>query len=68
MEKKIGLNYARLLIDVEVNAALPEKIWFRNENGNLIEQKLLYDWKPPLRKFYSKYGHAEDDLLRPKTT
>lgn len=26
----------------------------------MIEQKVLYDWKPTLCKFWKKYGHSED--------
>ncbi|KAK4715958.1 hypothetical protein R3W88_014296 [Solanum pinnatisectum] len=69
-EKKIGLNFARLLVEVALDAQLPEKILFRNEKGNLIEQKVTYDWRPTLCKFYKKYGHSGDDCRkkkRPKT-
>ncbi|KAH0640651.1 hypothetical protein KY285_037237 [Solanum tuberosum] len=38
-ERKIGLNFARLMVEVDMNAALPDIINFRNENGQLIEQK-----------------------------
>lgn len=41
--KNVGLNFVRLLIEVEVDAKLPELIWFRYEKGNLIEQKIMYD-------------------------
>ncbi|XP_060183323.1 uncharacterized protein LOC132613322 [Lycium barbarum] len=36
-EKKIGLNFARLLIEVDVDTPLPDKVYFRNEKGNIIE-------------------------------
>ncbi|WMV47060.1 hypothetical protein MTR67_040445 [Solanum verrucosum] len=40
-KKKIGLNFARLLVEVVLDAQLPETILFRrNEKGNLIEQKV----------------------------
>ncbi|XP_070023391.1 uncharacterized protein [Nicotiana sylvestris] len=59
-EKKIGLNFARLIIDVDIDTLLLEKIMFRNERGNLIEQKIQYDWKPILCKCCNKYGHNEE--------
>ncbi|WMV58886.1 hypothetical protein MTR67_052271 [Solanum verrucosum] len=49
-ERKVGLNFARLLLEVEMDTTLPEVILFRSEKGNLIEQKVLYDWKPTLCK------------------
>ncbi|KAM3252600.1 hypothetical protein P3L10_006670 [Capsicum annuum] len=36
-KKKMGLNFARLLIEVDVDAQLPDKVFFRNEKGILIE-------------------------------
>lgn len=38
-EKKTGLHFARLLIEVGVDSVLPEKVNFMNEKGALIEQK-----------------------------
>nr|XP_009601039.1 uncharacterized protein LOC104096382 [Nicotiana tomentosiformis] len=57
-EKKNGLNFARLLVDVEMGASLPECVRFVNERGMLIEQKVSYDWKPTLCTHCHKYGHA----------
>lgn len=37
-EKKTGLNYAKLLVEVEMNASLPDSMTFRNEKGRLTEQ------------------------------
>ncbi|KAM3246825.1 hypothetical protein P3L10_008592 [Capsicum annuum] len=39
-KKKIGLSFARLLIEVEMRGNLPEKVFFRNERGELMEQKV----------------------------
>lgn len=56
-ERKIGLNFARLLVDVGMDTKLPDSIMFRNEWENLIEQKVMYDWRPTLCKFCHQYGH-----------
>jgi len=40
---KVGLNFARLLVEVGMDTKLPDSIMFRNEWGNLIEQKVMYD-------------------------
>lgn len=65
-EKKIGLTIARLLIEVDMNAKLPDKVYFRNEKGNLVEQKLQYDWKPTLCEHCQKYGHSEEECRKKK--
>lgn len=47
----MGLSFARLLIEVEIDAKLPDKVFFKNEKGMLVEQKMQYDWKTTLCKF-----------------
>lgn len=42
-KNKIGMNFARLLVEVGMDANLPEKNYFWNERGNLIEKKVTYD-------------------------
>lgn len=36
-ERKNGLNFARLLVEVEMDSKLPEVVLFRNEKGQLVE-------------------------------
>lgn len=43
-EKKIDLNCARLLIEVYVDSPLSDKVFFKNEKGALVEQRIQYDW------------------------
>ncbi|KAG5567905.1 hypothetical protein H5410_065079, partial [Solanum commersonii] len=38
-ERKAGLNFARLMVEVDMDTILPESISFKNEKGQLIEQK-----------------------------
>ncbi|XP_060212231.1 uncharacterized protein LOC132639853 [Lycium barbarum] len=64
-EKKIRLNFARLLVEVDMGAELPDVVLFRNERGNIIDQKVVYDWKPTLCSFCKKYGHT-DEVCRKK--
>lgn len=59
-EKRNGLNFSRLLVEMEMNTQLPDVVFFKNKRGKLIEQKVSYDWKPTLCSHCSKYGHAED--------
>ncbi|XP_070024779.1 uncharacterized protein [Nicotiana sylvestris] len=59
-KKKTGLNFSRVLIEVEMEAQLPNKVWFKNEKGALIEQKVIYDWKPGLCKFWEKEAETKN--------
>lgn len=65
-ERKIGLNFARLLIEVDVDSPLPDKVFFKNEKGALVEQRIQYDWKPVLCKHCQKYGHSKEECRRKK--
>lgn len=65
-QNKVGLQFARLLVEVAMNAILPDKVFYRNEKGQLIEQKVAYDWKPTLCKFCQAYGHAEKNCRKKK--
>lgn len=67
-ERKIGMNFARLLIEVDVDSPLLEKVVFKNEKGVLVEQRIQYDWKPILCKHCQKYGHSEEECRRKKQT
>lgn len=42
-EKKLGLNFFRLLVEVSMNVTLPNSIILKNEKGQLIRQKVQYD-------------------------
>lgn len=43
---KIGINFARILVEVEIGYTLKQSIHFKNEVGVLIEQNIEYEWKP----------------------
>ncbi|XP_070021784.1 uncharacterized protein [Nicotiana sylvestris] len=60
IEKRNGMNFARLLVEVGMNAKRPDVVLFRNERSKLIKQKVIYDWKPILCSYCSIYGHAEE--------
>ncbi|XP_070002378.1 uncharacterized protein [Nicotiana sylvestris] len=67
-ENKIGVNFARLLIEVDVDSLMPDKVRFENEKGDLTVQRIQYDRKPVLCKYCHKYGHSEEDCRRKKQT
>lgn len=65
-EQKVGLSFTRLLIEVEMDQNLPEKIQFRNEKGIIVEQRVIYDLRPYLCKHCQKYGHTEVECRKKK--
>ncbi|XP_075080969.1 uncharacterized protein LOC142166232 [Nicotiana tabacum] len=65
-EKKVGLQFARMIVEVKVGDQLPEEIYFMNENGEVIEQMVTYDWKPTMCELCQKYVHPGDRCRRNK--
>lgn len=65
-EKKLGLSYARMLVEVNVGQKLPEEVLFRNEKGIIISQSVTYDWKPSLCDHCKKYGHEKEECRKLK--
>ncbi|KAM3359372.1 hypothetical protein P3S68_019082 [Capsicum galapagoense] len=67
-EKKLGLNFARLLVEVSMDVTLLDSVVFKNEKSQLIRQKVQYDCKPILCKHYGKYGHSEENCRKKQTS
>lgn len=67
-EKKLGLSYARMLVEVNVGQKLPEEILFRNEKGSIISQFVTYDQKPSLCEHCNKNVHEKEDCRKLKST
>ncbi|XP_060177930.1 uncharacterized protein LOC132607872 [Lycium barbarum] len=65
-EKKLGLNFAKLLVEVKIGSKLPDVIYFKNERGNIIEQQVTYDWKPYVCTICQNYGHSAEECRRNK--
>lgn len=62
----MGLNYARLLVEVKMGENLPKGIMFCNEKGMLVTQKVTYDQHPSICKACHKYGHIEEVCQKKK--
>ncbi|XP_060182631.1 uncharacterized protein LOC132612418 [Lycium barbarum] len=67
-ERKLGLNFARLLVEVKVGEEFPDKVLFRNEKGNVVTQRVIYDWRPSICAHCHKYGHESDSCRKNKKT
>lgn len=59
--KKQRLQFARVLIDMEIQPNPPEIIQFISEDGNLLEQKITYEWKPIRCGKCKGYGHGNEE-------
>ncbi|XP_010678307.1 uncharacterized protein LOC104893876 [Beta vulgaris subsp. vulgaris] len=44
------VSYARLLVEFDVTKLVPRTIHIKDYNGNIIEQKVQYDWVPLFAK------------------
>ncbi|XP_021770613.1 uncharacterized protein LOC110734771 [Chenopodium quinoa] len=40
------IEYARVLIEVQINGDLPDSIEFLDENGAKVSQKVVFEWRP----------------------
>ncbi|XP_074299826.1 uncharacterized protein LOC141630997 [Silene latifolia] len=56
-EEKTRLNFARVMIELQVNQKLPDKAKFKDELGQLIQIEVEYEWKPVTCEFYKGVGH-----------
>lgn len=61
---KVGINFVRLFIDVEIGYILIEVVYFKNEKGFLIEQELEYEWKLISCKNCFKFDYGENVCRR----
>ncbi|KAL2938398.1 hypothetical protein RDABS01_021847 [Bienertia sinuspersici] len=51
------LQYARVMIEVEVDQAFPDRVRFYNEKGGLENVTLNYEWLPTICLNCKKMGH-----------
>lgn len=55
------ISYARLLVEIDITQPIKYKIHIEDEEGNSVEQRVLYDWIPP---YCSKCKVAGHDCIR----
>lgn len=58
---KDRLQFARVLVETDLESPLPDTISFINEKGVTITQSVVYDWKPVLCSTCKRFGHAAKD-------
>jgi len=56
-QEKNKVQLARILIEIEIKEHVPEHIYFENEHGVLMQQDVIYEWKPVVCGKCKGYGH-----------
>ena len=64
---KDKLQFARVLIETDLDAPLPDTITFINEKGSTISQVVQYDWKPIVCTGCKGFGHEGKNCRRGTT-
>lgn len=55
--RQARVSYARVLIEVDITKPLPSMIKFRNEIGQVVEQRITCDWVPYFCSKCQMVGH-----------
>ncbi|XP_062080424.1 uncharacterized protein LOC133785186 [Humulus lupulus] len=58
------VQFARIMVEMEINDNPPRTIQFLNEHGQLLEQGVEYEWLPKKCKTYAGYGHTMADCRK----
>ncbi|CAI9118947.1 OLC1v1020581C1 [Oldenlandia corymbosa var. corymbosa] len=66
--KKIRVQYARLLVEMELSDSVPDKIAFEDETSNVRVQKVVYEWLPSICKCYKGFGHLIENCQKKVTS
>jgi len=62
------LKYVRLLIDMALDAPLPDFIEFINDEEVVIRVLMSYEWKPVKCTHCKMFGHLELDCQKKNKT
>ncbi|XP_062104336.1 uncharacterized protein LOC133815521 [Humulus lupulus] len=52
------MQFARVLVEIELSEDLPKSVQFLNEKGQLVEQFLEFEWLPTQCRGCKVYGHT----------
>ena len=62
------LQYARLLVEMQLAGPFPDFIEFANEKDVIIRQKIVYEWRPTRCIHCKMFGHTHDVCRKKSTT
>ncbi|XP_062075202.1 uncharacterized protein LOC133779231 [Humulus lupulus] len=60
------MQFARVLVEIEIADEIPKAIQFLNERGQLMEQLIEFEWLPTQCKNCKVFGHTESLCTRKK--
>ena len=63
-KSKDRLQYARVMVGIQIQQAFPDAILFYNKHGSVVEQKVEYEWRPTLCKKCKGIGHSEEECRK----
>ncbi|XP_057250015.1 uncharacterized protein LOC130591113 [Beta vulgaris subsp. vulgaris] len=66
--KRERLQFARVMIEAEVNQGFPDQIRFLNEKEVLTSIDVIYEWKPEKCGKCDQYGHLSDNCKKKEVT
>lgn len=67
MEKRV-LKYARLLIDIQLDASFPDHVDFVNDQDVVVRILVSYEWKPLKCTYCNMYGHLDEQCRKKNQT
>ncbi|XP_074297639.1 uncharacterized protein LOC141628386 [Silene latifolia] len=62
---KIRLSYARVMVELQMNQKLPEKVHFLDKTGQMVMVPVEYEWKPISCTSYKGMGHDSTQCRKP---
>lgn len=63
-KEKEFLSYARMMIEVPVTRPFPDTIEFINDQGVLVRQKVIFEWKPTKCSHCHLFGHEVSECRK----
>lgn len=63
-QEKARMCYARIMVEVNFNEELPNTVDFVNDEGNLMKQRVVYEWRPITCSHCHMMGHSESDCRK----
>lgn len=51
------LQFARILVEMKIEQAFPDHIWFLNEYGEKVKVPIEFEWMPTQYGKCTRYGH-----------
>ena len=64
IRNKDKIHFAKLLIEVRIGDKLLDVVDFVNEQGILMQQEVIYGWRPVKCIYYNFFGHNANECRK----